>query len=179
MVNCRAAPGVAATLYADEKSERDSLDVNEVGPDENWRLFDRLAKTKTYADPSDPEKTRVLLKEIEQFSRLVPTTVRAAAADDDDTDGATTADRPDDATETDSASSDWSGSAWKHSARNDGAASPSDRVQDDDDSNVEDIVKKISTDLKKLYNKIKEVITVVKRWYGIWVMVHGIYTVAG
>lgn len=183
IADCRAAPGVAplaSTLFADEKSEKDSLDVNEVGPDENWQLFNRLTKTRTYDYPTDPEKTRVLLKEIEEFSRLVPTPT--AAVTDGDADGTTTG-RPDgDVTENDPASSDWIGSAWKNLAQNEDAAASGrfgSSQREDDDSNVEDIIKKISTDLKKLYTKIKEVIVVVKNWYGIWTLVNGVYAAAG
>lgn len=181
IANCRAAPGVAplaSTLFADEKSEKDSLDVNEVGPDENWQLFNRLTKTGTYDFPTDSEKTRVLLKEIENFSRLVPTPTTTVTDDDPDS---TTTDRPEEyVTENDSASSDWIGSAWKSLAQNDDAAFGFGSSQgQDDDSNVEDIIKKISTDLKKLYTKIKEVIVVVKNWYGIWTLVNGVYVAAG
>lgn len=183
IANCRAAPGVAplaSTLFVDEKSEKDSLDVNEVGPDENWELFNRLTKAKTYDYPSDSEKTRVLLKEIEEFSRLVPTPTTAVA---DDEPNSTTTDQPDGITENDSASSDWFGTAWKNLAQNDdatasgGFGSLPDRQ--DDNSNLEELIKKISTDLKKLYTKVKEVIVVVKNWYGIWTLVNGVYVAAG
>lgn len=157
---CRAAPE-GSPLFTDEKSERDSVNGNEVAPpDENWKLFSRLTKSMSSLDRSDAEKTRALRKEIEEFSRLVVTLPAAVTDDDDDTAATATAtSRPtdDDVNATGSASSDFVRFApdWKNDA-----------VAEDqnDGNNVEDIIRKMTADLKKLYGKIKEVISVVKNW---------------
>lgn len=161
--NCLAAP--APPPFTDEKADRESLDVNEVGPtEEDWKLYTQLTKTKSH-DPSDAEKTRELLKEIEEYSRLAAPV--DAVTTDVPTDGMTDLPAADstDVTETDPASSDWFASTWRNMNRNDdddGDDGP--RMGRQDDGNVEDIIKKISNDLKKLYAKIKQVITVVKNW---------------
>lgn len=79
--------------------------------------------------------------------------------------------------EPDAASSDWTGVTW----RKDGDA-PSDRQEaaaGGDDGNFEDIVKKISNDLKKLYGKIKQVMNVVKNWYALWNVANTVFVAAG
>ncbi|XP_050429733.1 uncharacterized protein LOC126838956 isoform X2 [Adelges cooleyi] len=102
--------GAPASLSTDSGSETQSKDSNEVGPlQENWQLFERLAKNKSYGGPSvDPEKTRQLIKEIEEFSRLVQTTTtvtpvpadNGTAVEDDDDDSFASA-------------SDWFDKLWK------------------------------------------------------------------
>lgn len=161
--NCRAAPAVPP--FTDEKADHESLDVNEVGPaEEDWKLYSLLTKTKSY-DPSDTEKTRELLKEIEEYTRLVTTTdaVTTDMPADDSTTELPAADATD-VIETDPASSDWFGSTWRNMNRNDDNDGDGSQMGRQDDGNVEDIIKKISNDLKKLYVKIKQVITVVKNW---------------
>ncbi|KAL5241704.1 hypothetical protein ACI65C_009114 [Semiaphis heraclei] len=163
VLDCQAAP--ASPLFSDEKADRESLDVNEVGPAaEDWKLYTRLTKTMSH-DPSNADKTRELLKEIEAYSRLVTPT--DALTTDVPADGTTI--MPDladstDVTETDPASSDWFASTWRNMNRNDDDGSDGPQMGRQDDGNVEDIIRKISTDLKKLYVKIKQVITVVKNW---------------
>ncbi|XP_026811867.1 uncharacterized protein LOC113552984 isoform X1 [Rhopalosiphum maidis] len=159
--DCRAAPAVPS--FTDEKADHESLDVNEVGPaEEDWKLYSLLTKTKSY-DPSDTEKTRELLKEIEEYTRLVTTT--DAVTTDVPADESTELPAADatDAIETDPASSDWFASTWRNMNRDDDD-DDGPRMGRQDDGNVEEIIKKISNDLKKLYVKIKQVITVVKNW---------------
>lgn len=182
LITCHAVP--APPPFTDEKADSDSLDVNEVGPAEDWMLLNRLTKTKSY-DPSDSEKTRVLLKEIEEFSRLVKPTANNITDEPDDTTD------QQDTTETDSASSDWFASTWRTLNRNnDGDDDDSSNAmnfrrpfgkqeEQQDDSGVEEIIKKISNDLKKLYVKIKQAITVMKNWYAIWNVANTVLTVAG
>ncbi|XP_015363718.1 PREDICTED: uncharacterized protein LOC107161719 isoform X2 [Diuraphis noxia] len=153
--DCQAAP--ASPLFSDEKADRESLDFNEVGPPaEDWKLYTRLTKTMSH-DPSDADKTRDLLKEIEAYSQLVTST--DALTTDVPADGTTTmAELADstDVTETDSASSDWFASTWRNMNRNDdddGGDGP--QMGRQDDGNVEDIIRKISNDLKKLVNHAK------------------------
>lgn len=163
----RVQAGPMPPVFSDEKAEVDSRDSNEVGPEENWQLFNRMTKTKTF-DPSDSDKTRELLKEIEEFSRLV------ANVTEGNSDTAT------DVTEVDSASSDLFASTWRNLIQNDdGGRVPGFERQDVDDSNVEDIIRKISTDLKKLYVKIKQVITAVKTWYALWNVANTVLIAAG
>lgn len=178
-MTCRAVPAPPPP-FTDEKADRESLDVNEVGPAEDWILLNRLTKTRSY-DPSDSEKTRVLLKEIEEFSRLA--------------NNFTTTDEPEDTTdqqdttEADSASSDWFASTWRTLNRNDDGDDddsnaidfrrPFGKQERQDDTGVEEIIKKISNDLKKLYAKIKQAITVMKNWYAIWQVANTVLTVAG
>ncbi|XP_060865907.1 uncharacterized protein LOC132941766 isoform X2 [Metopolophium dirhodum] len=154
--DCQAAP--APPPFTDEKADRESLDVNEVGPtEEDWKLYTRLTKTMSH-DPSDADKTRELLKEIEEYSRLV-TPADALTTTDVPADGTT--DLPDsadsaDVTETDQASSDWFASTWRNMNRNDdGGDDDGPRMGRQDDGNVEDIIRKISNDLKKLVNHAK------------------------
>ncbi|NP_001155446.1 uncharacterized protein LOC100160576 precursor [Acyrthosiphon pisum] len=162
--DCQGAP--APPPFTNEKADRESLDVNEVGPaEEDWKLYTRLTKTMSH-DPSDADKTRELLKEIEAYSRLV-TPADALTTTNVPADGTT--DLPDsadsaDVTETDQASSDWFASTWRNMNRNDDDGDDGPRMGRQDDGNVEDIIRKISNDLKKLYVKIKQVITVVKNW---------------
>ncbi|KAL4143388.1 hypothetical protein QTP88_005725 [Uroleucon formosanum] len=150
--DCQTAP--AQSPFTDEKADRESLDFNEVGPaGEDWKLYTRLTKTMTH-DPSDTDKTRELLKEIEEYSRLVKPT--DALTTDVPADGTT--DLPDsaDVTETDPASSDWFASTWRNMNRNDdddGGDGPQTGRQDE--GNVEDIIRKITNDLKKLVNHAK------------------------
>jgi len=176
--NCWAAPAVP--LFTDEKADHESLDVNEVGPaEEDWKLYSLLTKTKSY-DPSDTEKTRELLKEIEEYTRLVTTTdaVTTDVPADDSTTELPVADATD-VIETDSASSDWFGSTWRNMNRNDDNDDEGSQMGRQDDGNVEDIIKKISNDLKKLYVKIKQVITVVKNWYALWNVANTVFVAAG
>lgn len=161
--NCQAAP--APPPFTDGKADRESLDGNEVGPaEEDWKLYSRLTKTMSH-DPSDAEKTRELLKEIEKYTQLVKSA--DALTTDVPADGTTelpdSADTATDVTETDPASSDWFASTWRNMNRNDDDDGEP-QMGRQDDGNVEDIIKKISNDLKKLYVKIKQVITVVKNW---------------
>lgn len=152
--NCRAAPAVPP--FTDEKADHESLDVNEVGPaEEDWKLYSLLTKTKSY-DPSDTEKTRELLKEIEEYTRLVTTTdaVTTDMPADDSTTELPAADATD-VIETDPASSDWFGSTWRNMNRNDDNDGDGSQMGRQDDGNVEDIIKKISNDLKKLVNHAK------------------------
>lgn len=165
MMTCRAGP--VSPLFADEKAEKDSLDVNEVGPEEDWNLLNRLTKTKAY-DNSDYEKTKELIKEIKEFSRLV-TTVNPTEDPDN------TTDQSDGMTETNFAPS-------SDSVQNDDGNASNLRPQferQDDGGNVEDIIKKLSTDLKKLYTKIKQVLIVVKNWYGIWSVINTVVVASG
>jgi len=176
--DCQAAP--ASPLFSDEKADRESVDVNEVGPaGEDWKLYNRLTKTMSH-DPSDTDKTRELLKEIEAYSRLVTST--DALITDVPADGTTI--MPDladstDVTETDPASSDWFASTWRNMNRNDDDGGDGPQMGRQDDGNVEDIIRKISTDLKKLYVKIKQVITVVKNWYALWDVANTVFVAAG
>lgn len=178
VLDCQAAP--ASPLFSDEKADRESLDVNEVGPAaEDWKLYTRLTKTMSH-DPSNADKTRELLKEIEAYSRLVTPT--DALTTDVPADGTTI--MPDladstDVTETDPASSDWFASTWRNMNRNDDDGSDGPQMGRQDDGNVEDIIRKISTDLKKLYVKIKQVITVVKNWYALWNVANTVFVAAG
>jgi len=177
--NCQAAP--AQPPFTDEKADRESLDVNEVGPaEEDWKLYTRLTKTMSH-NPSDADKTRELLKEIEEYSRLV-TPADAQTTTDVPADGTT--DLPDpadsaDVTETDQASSDWFASTWRNMNRNDDGGDDGPRVGKQDDGNVEEIIRKISNDLKKLYVKIKQVITVVKNWYALWTVANTVFVAVG
>ncbi|XP_025410513.1 uncharacterized protein LOC112683619 isoform X2 [Sipha flava] len=166
-ITSQAAP--APPPFTDEKADRDSVDVNEVGPEENWMLFNRLTKTKSF-DPSDSEKTRELLKEIDEFSRLVKPAANNVTDEPDDTTD------QQDTTESDSASSDWFASTWRTLNRNnDGDDEDRNSLnfrqpfgkQEQDDSGVEDIIKKLANDLKKLYVKIKQAISVMKNWVNI------------
>jgi len=172
--DCRAAPAVPS--FTDEKADHESLDVNEVGPaEEDWKLYSLLTKTKSY-DPSDTEKTRELLKEIEEYTRLVTTT--DAVTTDVLADESTELPAADatDAIETDPASSDWFASTWRNMNRDDDDGP---RMGRQDDGNVEEIIKKISNDLKKLYVKIKQVITVVKNWYALWNVANTVFVAVG
>lgn len=162
----RVQAGPMPPLFSDEKAEMDTRDSNEVGPEENWQLFNRMLKTKTL-DQSDYDKTRVLLKEIEDFTRLVANVT-------ENVDTAT------DVTEVDAASSDLFASTWRNLIQNDdGERGPESDRQEVDDGNVEDIIRKISTDLKKLYVKIKQVITTVKTWYALWNVANTVFVAAG
>jgi len=175
--DCGAAP--ATPPFTDEKVDHESLDVNEVGPaGEDWKLYTRLTKTKSY-DSSDDDKTRELLKEIDEYSRLVT----QAVTTDVPVDGATdlpVADAADaaDVTETDPASSDRFASTWRNMNQNDDDGDGP-QIGRQDDGNVEDIIRKISNDLKKLYVKIKQVVTVVKNWYALWNIANTVFVAAG
>lgn len=169
LITCQAVP---VPPFTDLKAEKESQDFNEVGPEENWKVFNQLTKIQSN-DPSDTDQTMKLMKEIEGFSRLV-TQTNAATVDPVDN---TTTDLPEDVTETDSASSDWFGSTWKTLVQNTDGDVFGPRSERQDDGNVEDIIKKISQDLKKLYAKIKRVITVVKNWYALWDVANTIMTV--
>ncbi|XP_025191826.1 uncharacterized protein LOC112592056 isoform X2 [Melanaphis sacchari] len=147
--DCRAAPAVPS--FTDEKADHESLDVNEVGPaGEDWKLYNLLTKTKSY-DPSDTEKTQELLKEIEEYTRLITTT--DAGTTDVPADDSTEPPAADttDVSETDPASSDWFASTWRNMNRNNDGDEMMGRQQQDD-GNVEEIIRKISNDLKKLVN---------------------------
>lgn len=186
LIACQAVPLVPP--FTDENGEKESRDFNEVGPDENWQVYGRLMKTKAF-DPNGSEKTRVLLKEIEQFSRLAAN----ATADDasstttvstttEDTDDNATTGRPDGdvvTTEDGQSASDWFGSTWRTLSRDGDDADGRPKSERQDDGNVEDIIRKISNDLKKLYIKIKQVVTVVKNWYGIYSVANTIFAAAG
>lgn len=164
ITTCQAGP--VSPLFTDEKAEKDSLNFNEVGPEEDWNLLNRLTKTKAY-DNSDYAKTKELIKEIKEFSRLV-TTVNPTEDPDNSTD------QSDFVTETNFASTD--------SILNDDGDASNLRAQferQDDGSNVEDIIKKLSTDLKKLYTKIKQVLVVVKNWYAIWGVINTVVVASG
>lgn len=156
---CRAGP-VEPSALADRKSEADSVDDNEVGPEEDWTLLQRMSKTNSY-DQSDADKTRALIKEIEEFTRLVK---QANGTADDGL--ATTTDRPSPldedvteyVTESDPASSVWTGATWRGLLRGDDDESTfrtalSDRQEDD--GTVEEIIKKLSDDLRKLINSAR------------------------
>lgn len=199
----RAWPMPAESLlsFADEKAERDSEDSNEVGPaGEDWKLLNRLSKTGEF-DPAEVDKARAVMKEIEEFTRLVQSGNGTAAAGpgNETAEGRTPADDVDDAeAEGDASSSDWTAVTWRNLIRNgddgdydDGGQrttyrtlSKSERQEaaaaddDDNDGNFEDIVKKISTDLKKLYVKVKQVMTVVKNWYAFWNVANTVFTAA-
>lgn len=163
LITCRAAP--APPLFVDEKADIDSKDLNEVGPEENWQLFSRLMKTNAF-DPSDSEKTKALLKEIEEFSQIA---TQESVTDEPDS----TTEQPDNA-ETHSASTDWFESKWKNSKRSEGEDGFGKQ-----DEGVEEIIKKLSNELKKLYAKVKQAITVMKNWYAIWKIANTVVTVAG
>lgn len=171
-ITCRAVP--VSPLFADSKAEKESQGFNEVGPEEDWKVLTQFSKSKAY-DPSDIAQTKALMKEIEGFSRLVTQSnaVTADAADE------VTTGLPDDVTETDSASSDWFGSTWKTLIQNADGDVFRAQSEGQDDGNVEEIIKKISNDLKKLYAKIKRVITVVKNWYALWDIANTVMAVAG
>lgn len=180
-------PQPPPSLFADEKAERESADFNEVGPTEDWRLMQRISKTNAFDPAADSEKR--LVKEIEEFTRLVIQSVNGTE------DAMTTEDgqpQDDDAavteTDRDAASSDWTGGAtWRYPRPQgslDNGGAPSDRQEaaaadDDDGGNFEEIVKKISNDLKKLYVKIKQVMTVVKNWYALWNVANTVFVAAG
>lgn len=176
--NCQAAP--VQSPFTDEKADRESLVVNEVGPpEEDWKLYTQLSKTMSQ-NPSDADKTRELMKEIEEYSRLV--TPADALTTDVPADGTT--DMPDsadsaDVTETDPASSDWFASTWRNMNRNDDDGGDGPQTGRQDDGNVEDIIRKITNDLKKLYVKIKQVITVVKNWYALWDVANTVFVAVG
>lgn len=179
--NCLAAP--APLPFTENKADHDSLDINEVGPAaEDWKLYSQLTKLKLY-NPSDAENTQKLIKEIEEYSRLVTPAADNVVTDVPD-DGATDLPAADatDVTETDSASSDWFATTWRNMNRDDdddddGGDGP--RMSRQEDGNVEDIIKKISNDLKKLYVKIKQVITVVKNWYALWNVANTVFVAVG
>lgn len=200
----RAWPMPAESLlsFTDDKAERDSVDSNEVGPAaEDWKLLNRLSKTGQY-DPADTDKARAVIKEIEEFTRLVQSANGTAAVGpgDETAEGRTPtddADVDDAETENGVSSSDWTAVTWRNLIRNsddgeydDGGQrttyrtlSKSERqeVADNDnneDGNFEDIVKKISTDLKKLYVKVRQVMTVVKNWYAFWNVANTVFTAA-
>ncbi|VVC37661.1 Hypothetical protein CINCED_3A011336 [Cinara cedri] len=176
LVVCRAVP--VQPPFEDEKAENDSQDINEVGPNEDWKLYNQISKTQSY-DSADEEKTKRLMKEIEEFTRLVstpqpppPQTYNIA---DNGPDGTTLENEPETETEHDYASSDWFASTWRTQLQNRnndgmlGRQEDGDAPDDDEDvGNVEEIIKKIRKDLKKLYKKLKEVVKVVKNWYAIW-----------
>lgn len=190
----RAWPMPAESLlsFTDDKAERDSEDTNEVGPaGEDWRLLNRLSKTGEY-DPADMDKARAVMKEIEEFTRLVQSANGTAAGPGNETaEGMAPAD------DAGASSSDWTAVTWRNLIRNgddgvdyddDGQSTTyrtlfkSDRQEvaadGDDDGNFEDIVKKISTDLKKLYVKVRQVMTVVKNWYAFWNVANTVFTAA-
>lgn len=168
-ITCQAAP--APPLFVDEKADIDSKNFNEVGPEENWQLFSRLMKTNAF-DPSDTEKTKALIKEIEEFSQIA---TQANVTDEPDSTTYQT-----EVTETHSASSDWFGSTWKNSKRNDDEDPFNSRPQfDRQDEGVEDVIRKLSNELKKLYIKIKQAINVMKNWYAIWQIANTVVTAAG
>lgn len=169
LITCRAAP--APPLFVDEKADIDSKNFNEVGPEENWQLFSRLMKTNAF-DPTDSEKTKALLKEIEEFSQIA---TQANVTDEPDS----STEQPD-VTETHSASSDWFESKWKNSKRDEDEDAINSRPPfGRQDEGVEDIIKKLSNELKKLYIKIKQAITVMKNWYAIWQIANTVVTAAG
>jgi len=194
---CEAAPSSQQQqqqpLFADLKSERDSLNANEVGPNENWTLFNRLTKSlqpPSNSDRTDSESARAaaVLKEIEEFSRFVTVSPSAAATDSTTVAGENTATgRPGDdaeqrfATDYPAASDSVRfGSIWRD--RDDvvdamRSSTTADQAADDD-SSVEDMIRKVSTDLKKLYGKIKEVIAAVKNWYALWKVANTVFLAA-
>lgn len=188
-------PAESLLSFTDAKAERDSEDSNEVGPaGEDWKLLNRLSKTGEF-DP-DMDKARAVMKEIEEFTRLVQSGNGTAAAGpgNETAKSKMPADDVDDAeAEGDASSSDWTAVTWRNLIRNsddgdydDGGQrttyrtlSKSDRQEvAGDDGNFEDIIKKISTDLKKLYVKVKQVMTVVKNWYAFWNVANTVFTAA-
>lgn len=187
---CRAAP--PSPLSADRDAERDSRDSNEVGPDENWLLYERFAKARPTGEAADAEQTRVLLKEIQQLSRLATSSPSTNVTDkgtgphSDVTEPSDVTTEPSDATDpidrTD-LTDNWFGSTWRPIWGTGDDADASDFVprseRQDDGGNVEDIIRKISNDLKKLYTKIKQVITVVKNWYAVYNVANTLFVAAG
>lgn len=188
MIVCRATP--VQPPFADE-----SQDTNEIGPEEDWKLYNQIAKIRLSDDDeaaADEEKTKRLMKEIKEFTQLV-STVAAATPDESTTldESTTPDDRAETETETerDSASSDWFTSTWRAQLnRNDDGQMSWQRAAaqengaddggDEDVSDVEEIIKKIRKDLKRLYNKIKEVVKVVKNWYAMWSIANTVLTAA-
>lgn len=184
LIVCRATP--VQSPFADE-----SQDTNEIGPEEDWKLYNQLAKIRLSDEndtATDEEKTNRLMKEIEEFTRLISTV--AAATPDESTsldesaslDESTTPDyraETESETERDYASSDWFTSTWRAqlNRNEDGTTSwqraaaqenGADDDGDEDAGDVEEIIKKIRKDLKRLYNKIKDVVKMVKNWYAMW-----------
>lgn len=176
---CVAGPAIQRTQpFADEAGERESQDFNEVGPAEDWKLLQRLTKTNAF-DPEDTEKTRTLMKEIEEFQRIAMAVNDTATDRNEDETTTAMGDDGGAVTETEPASSDWA-STWRSAARGgDGDDRDAFERQESEDGNFEEIIRKISNDLKKLYVKIKQVMSVVKNWYALWNVANTVLAAAG
>ncbi|XP_050521099.1 uncharacterized protein LOC126894261 [Daktulosphaira vitifoliae] len=168
----------------EQDNESNSKILNEVGPSqEDWKLYEQLSKAKAFDPSNDSGNIKKLFKEIEEFSQLAQTTSLP-----NDNNDSTRGNFDDKIVQKDSesASSDWFNSLWKEiTARSSNDDDDSDRTQpnttttetpidvlssqvdqqqNEDNGPVEDIVKNLSDDLKKFYNKIKQIIKVVKNW---------------